>query len=94
MTGDTIGELGNLSVTGLLALTNRALVEDALYQLRLRLNGADGSPIELTVGCHHLWTEEASAYNQYWAGFRFIDVAEADLPRLQAWVDRPGGQYE
>ncbi|HEU4774233.1 MAG TPA: PilZ domain-containing protein [Lysobacter sp.] len=86
MTDRTIGLLGNLSETGMLLIANVPLVEDALYQLRFRLDGAEPHRAPIEVGVHLLWQEHASASGQTWAGFRFINVPDAHRLRLRDWL--------
>jgi hypothetical protein len=88
MTDRTIGLLGNLSETGMLLIANVPLVDDALYQLRFRLDGTEPYRTPIEVGVHLLWQEHASASGQTWAGFRFINVPEAHRQRLRDWLSR------
>jgi len=93
MTGEVIGQIGNLSESGMLLLANQPLVNDALYQFRFPLQAPDGRPSELEIGAHLLWSDEAQAPGQHWIGFRFIGQGEAQLRQLRAWVKAPGSQY-
>lgn len=93
MTGQVIGQVGNLSESGMLLLANQPLVNDALYQFRFPLQAAGGKSPELEIGAHLLWSDEASAPGQHWIGFRFIGQSEQQLRHLRAWVNAPGSQY-
>ncbi|HUH90129.1 MAG TPA: PilZ domain-containing protein [Lysobacter sp.] len=88
MSDRTIGLLGNVSETGMLLIANMPLVEDALYQLRFRLDGTEPHRAPIEVGVHLLWQEHASASGQTWAGFRFINVPETHRQRLRDWLSR------
>ena len=88
MTGDAIGQLGNLSESGLLLLGATELCEDALYQLDFPLGG-EGRPI--SVGPHLLWSAPASTPGQAWYGFRFLTISEAHRARVRTWVAAGGG---
>lgn len=94
MTDVVIGQLSNLSETGMLLIANTPLVEDALYQLRFSLRDAPhhASPIE--VGAHLLWQDRTSMPGQTWTGFRFITMLESEMLQLRQWLDSPGGTYE
>ena len=83
MTGNTMGQLGNLSVGGMLLIASVPLVEDALYQCRFEL--PDSGEESLDVGAHVLWIDEASAPGQSWAGVRFLGVDPDTTRRLRAW---------
>jgi hypothetical protein len=93
MTEEVIGRLSNLSETGMLIIANQRLVNDALYQLRLRLPDASGVDHPIELGAHELWADEAAAPGQVWTGFRFIDIAQGDLMFIRDWVDAPGSTY-
>jgi len=93
MTEQSIGKLSNLSETGMLLILHQPLMNDALYQLRFRLPDASGVERTVEVGAHELWVDDAAAPGQVWTGFRFIDVAPADLAFIREWVDEPGSQY-
>lgn len=93
MTGLVVGQIGNLSESGMLLLARQPLVNDALYQFRFPLPGADGRTAPLEVGAHLLWSDEASAPGQHWIGFRFIGQSDRLVRQLRAWVDSPGSQY-
>ncbi len=88
ITGEAIGVVGNLSVDGMLLIANRALPDNALFQLRFDLPGQAGAaPRRFEIGVHELWSEPAKVSGQYWAGFRIIDIGPEDRAALAAWVN-------
>jgi hypothetical protein len=90
MTGEVVGQLGNLSVGGMLLIAHSPpLVEDALYQLRFALPGEDGR--ELEVGAHVLWRDDASAPGQSWVGLRFLGLSPEAIRALGDWVAHGSG---
>lgn len=91
MTGETVGHIGNLSETGMLLIANTAMADDALYQFRFRLTGADRRETEYELGAHLLWKDEQSAPGMVWTGFRFLAVPEKQIVALRAWIDRAQG---
>ena len=93
MTEQVIGHLSDLSETGMLLILNHALVTDALYQLRFKLQDAQGRDQNVEVGAHELWSDQASAPGQVWTGFRFIDISAEDLTFIRNWVAAPGSQH-
>jgi hypothetical protein len=93
MTEQSIGRIANLSETGMLTVLNSPLMNDALYQLRIRLPDNQGVERNMDIGAHELWSDEAAAPGQVWTGFRFIDVAPTDLEFIREWVEAPGSQY-
>jgi hypothetical protein len=93
MTERAIGCIANLSETGMLTVLHSPLTNDALYQLRMRLPDGNGIEHSMDIGAHELWSDEAAAPGQVWTGFRFIDIAPADLEFIREWVEEPGSQY-
>ncbi len=88
LTGEVIGRVGNLSLDGMMLIANRPVREDALYQFAFELPDARHHPHTLEIGVHEQWNEPASAAGQYWAGFRFISISEADQATLGHWLER------
>lgn len=92
MTDMVIGQIGNVSESGMLVMSNAQMAVDALYQLRFSLpDGAGRIPFE--IGTQLLWRDQASAPGQAWAGFRFITMSEQQMKQLRRWIDAPGSQY-
>ncbi|MCU0753770.1 MAG: PilZ domain-containing protein [Xanthomonadales bacterium] len=84
MSDAPLGRIGNLSDGGMLLITETALPEEALFQLRFPL-GEGGPPLD--IGAQAMWVEAARTAGSWWVGFRIIDIAEADQQRLDAWLD-------
>ena len=92
MTDHLLGQLGNISDSGLLLLASAALHDDCLYQLRFTL--ADrGARVAFEIGAHLLWQNAAAAPGQAWMGFRFLSLEDGQLDRLREWIDAPGATY-
>ncbi|MDX1549367.1 PilZ domain-containing protein [Novilysobacter spongiicola] len=87
MTDEVVGQLGNVSETGMLLMANRPLVDDALYQFRLEVGDGFDHEQPIEVGAHLLWQESAGASGQWWAGFRFIKVLDGHAQPLRHWLD-------
>jgi c-di-GMP-binding flagellar brake protein YcgR len=89
MTDEVVGRVGDLSTTGMMMLTQRPLVDDALYQFRFHLADGRGRARAIEVGAHELWATPVAGEDQYLCGFRFIDVSPEDETLLGHWVDSP-----
>ena len=87
MTGEMIGRLGNISAEGMMLVGNRAVIEDALYQLSFHLPDEHGRLHPIEVGVHEQWTENANVPGQQWVGFRIIDIAPTDGAVLRDWLN-------
>jgi len=88
LTGETVGQVGNLSVDGMLLITSRRLPENALFQFNFELSGPGSTSRHLEIGVHEQWGEPASIPGQFWSGFRIIDIAPEDRTVLAAWVEK------
>lgn len=93
MTEQSIGQLGNISESGLLLLASAPLHEDCLYQLRFTLTDRIGNRLAFEIGAHLLWSNAAAAPGQAWLGFRFLSLEDGHLDRLRDWIDAPGATY-
>jgi hypothetical protein len=93
MSEQVVGRVGNLSETGMLALTTVELMDDALYQLRFKLIDRNGRPCPIEVGAHQLWSDAANVDGHFWTGFRFIDIGHDAAACLREWIEEPGGEY-
>ncbi|GAB6197209.1 PilZ domain-containing protein [Lysobacter xanthus] len=93
MTERPVGQLGNVSETGLLLLARAPLHEDCLYQLRFALGDRAGRRLDFEVGAHLLWRNDAAAPGQAWLGFRFLSLEDGQLEQLREWIDAPGATY-
>lgn len=93
MTEAPLGQLGNLSESGLLLLANVPLQDDCLYQLRFVLPDLFGRPVTFEVGTHLLWVHATNPPGQAWVGFRFLSMEEGLVERLREWIDAPGATY-
>ena len=83
MTDEVIGQLGNLSESGMLLIATAPLVEDGLYQLRFHLAGRMQA---INVGVHLLWAVEANTPGQSWCGFRFLTISDEQRGQVRDWV--------
>lgn len=91
MTGQVIGHIGNLSLTGMMLIAETPVQDDALYQLSFTLPGASSSRA-IEVGVHEQWSAPGTVQGQQWVGFHFIDISEDDEVVLDQWlIENPGG---
>ncbi|HEY4581412.1 MAG TPA: PilZ domain-containing protein [Lysobacter sp.] len=93
MTGQAVGQLGNVSESGMLLLASGPLRDDCLYQLHFVLPDRAGGRHDFEVGAHLLWRNEAAAPGQAWTGFRFLSFDDGQLERLRDWIAAPGATY-
>ena len=87
LTGEVVGQVGNLSNDGMLLIANQPIPDDALFQFNFVLPGSEPGR-RIDVGVHEQWGEPAKTPGQYWAGFRIIDIGRQDRAQLSAWIER------
>ncbi len=87
MTGEPIGQIGNLSSDGMMLIAHREIRPDALYQFSFPLHRERGAPVEIEAGMHEQWSEPASVPGQHWAGFRIISIGVEDQELLTEWCE-------
>ena len=93
ITDQVIGHVGNISSSGMMLISDHALVSDAIYQLRLTLPSRGQGTHIIEFGVHEQWSEAANVPGQHWTGFRIIAISESDALKLRTWVETPGGAY-
>ncbi|HEV2621051.1 MAG TPA: PilZ domain-containing protein [Frateuria sp.] len=90
ISGRSMGQLGNLSASGMLLIGHEAPRSEAIYQLHLPLPGLGVPPPTIEVGVQEQWHEEAATPGQVWAGYRIIAIGEEATAQLQRWLDTHG----
>lgn len=91
ISGLPIGQLGNLSSSGMLLICAQPPRSEALYQISMVLPGAsrmlaETQPIE--IGIQEQWHEIAASSGQVWAGYRIVAINDIDSARLDSWLSR------
>lgn len=89
ISGLPIGQLGNLSSTGMLLICSQAPRSEALYQVSIPLPGSgrlltQSQPIE--AGIQEQWHEQANSSGQVWAGYQIVAITDVDAARLDSWL--------
>ncbi len=90
MTDEVIGRIGNLSSDGMLMVCESEIPDNALFQLAFELVNGDGKTQTISVGVQEMWSETANVPGQFWAGFHFIDISDANLDAVETWL----GEFE
>lgn len=87
MTAAVIGQIGNVSASGLLLLAHAPLALDALYQLQFVVPGENAV---ITVGAQAIWVDDRGGQSlqpTVWTGMRFISIVPRELALLRAWTE-------
>ncbi|MDX2349327.1 MAG: PilZ domain-containing protein [Porticoccus sp.] len=83
ITGVTLGVLVDIHLEGFMLMGSEQLKSEHLYQIKLRVDGLDGSldeGIELGIDC--LWARAMAQEDRFWAGCRIIDVSPEAREKL------------
>lgn len=84
--GSVVGQLVNLSHTGLMLVSATCIEAGTVLQLKVPLpGGADEEP--LLIGVESLWCQDANDSGAYWTGFQIIDISPQDQARLDQVTD-------
>ncbi|MGB5299109.1 MAG: PilZ domain-containing protein [Thiogranum sp.] len=72
--GIILGQLVNLSVDGLMAVSPQGINCGTVYQVRIPLMAGDQS-VEIQLGIESLWCEDPNDSGSHWTGFQIIDIS-------------------
>lgn len=88
ITGQTLGQLGNLSSNGMLLISQHTPRSEAVYQVSLSLPARDANAPTIEVGIQEQWHEPAATPGQIWSGFRIIAIGSNDAAQLERWLQQ------
>ncbi|MBD8881081.1 MULTISPECIES: PilZ domain-containing protein [Rhodanobacter] len=78
-----LGNLCNVSASGLLLIGSREPRSEGIYQVRIALPHAGG---HVELGLQEQWHEPAASPGQFWAGYRIIAVGNSHSELLGRWL--------
>jgi len=84
VTGESLGEVVNLSLGGMMVLGPAALQAEHLYQIELVATGPRGQAESFSAGVLALWATPAGRPGTSWTGFEIIDIGTEERERLAA----------
>jgi hypothetical protein len=88
ISGQAMGQVGNLSSTGMLLIGHQPPRSEALYQVSVTLPGAEprrGPVVAITLGIQEQWHEPAAS-GQTWSGYRIVAISDEDVAQLRRWL--------
>jgi hypothetical protein len=88
ITGQPLGQLGNLSSNGMLLISQHSPRSEAIYQVSLPLPGQDDSVPTIDVGVQEQWHEPAASPGQIWSGYRIVAIGSTDAAHLARWLEQ------
>jgi len=72
--GTTVGQLVNLSVEGLMMMSQTAVNPGTLLQLKIPLQ-CNNEVIDIQLGAESLWCDETDDTGVCWTGLHIIDIS-------------------
>ena len=84
--GAVLGQLVNLSVGGLMAVSSLGINCGTVCQVRIPLI-VGGRTVEVELGIEALWCEDANESGSHWTGFQIIDISPEHRNILNAVVE-------
>ncbi|MCP4234856.1 MAG: PilZ domain-containing protein [Aestuariibacter sp.] len=82
-----VGNLVNLSSSGLMVLTTHEVPISHVFQLEMHLYFSDNSEKQIKFGAESLWAQETSTPEHSWVGFHIIDISSEDFEVLNRMID-------
>jgi hypothetical protein len=89
MTDAIMGQLGNLSATGMMLLGTRPPRSGAVYQVSFSLPDAQHREHAVVIGIQEQWSEPAASAGQFWSGYRIVSGSEDDVRAIDEWIGPP-----
>lgn len=81
-----LGQLCNVSSSGLLLIGECKPCSSGIYQARVALPQAGG---EIELGLQEQWHDGAARPGQFWAGYRIIAISKVHGEQLERWLQQP-----
>jgi len=82
-TGETLGQLVNISEEGFMLLGTQPVTEDNIFQLSLEFDNESGNTSPIQTGVECLWCHASDDQTQFWSGYYIIDISDEDLERVR-----------
>jgi len=89
MTERVLGQLGNLSATGLLLLGSRAPRPGGVHQVVFTLPDAQHREHRVEIGIQEQWHVQAESPGQVWSGYRIVAASDDDVRAIDEWIGPP-----
>jgi hypothetical protein len=89
MTERVIGQLGNLSATGMMLLGTSEPRSGAVHQVVFTLPDAQHREHRVEIGIQEQWHEPAATAGQFWSGYRIVAASDDDVRAIDEWIGPP-----
>lgn len=85
-----IGELINITVEGIMMISDENIETQSIFQYSLKLPGPINGLETLEIGVDCLWCRKAEDYSRYWAGFQIIDASAETIAVIENLIEHYG----
>lgn len=89
MSDRVLGQLVNLSATGLMLLGSHAPRSGAVHQVTFLLPGIQHAEYRVEIGIQEQWHEPAAVAGQFWSGYRIVAASDDDVRAIDEWIGPP-----
>ena len=86
MTRELIGELANITVEGLMIISDQEMSTNSIFQFCLELPETVHGQAKIELGVDCLWSRSAENLNRYWSGYQIIDASPEALKTIDALI--------
>jgi hypothetical protein len=80
--GGEFGELVNVTIEGLMVITEKEIPTQSIYQLALQLPVDIEGSNTVEIGADSLWCRNVENFDRYWTGLHIIDASDHALKQL------------
>ena len=89
-TDTAIGHVVNMSIGGMLLISDTPIPADRVFQLRIALPKPVAGVDAVDFGAESLWESPAMDENNFWTGLQIIDISESDSRILETLIEEWG----
>jgi hypothetical protein len=90
ITGQTFGELINITTEGLMIISDNEIETGSIFQLELTLAEPIEGETKIELGADCLWCRKVENFTRYWGGFQIIDASEKAVQQVELLIDLLG----
>ena len=86
ISGKVFGELVNVTVEGIMVITEKEIPTQSIYQLSLQLPFELCGSNSIIIGADCLWCRNVDNISRHWSGFHIIDASVTAMEQLQELI--------
>ena len=86
-TDTAFGQVVNMSIGGMLLISDKPIPTDRVFQLRISLPNPINGVDYVNFGAESLWASPAMDENNFWTGLQIIDVSDTDSRILAILIE-------